>query len=183
MIDGYKFSGLLAVAILLIGLSYIVLRWPKGRHTTFSQHVAGRKQSIWYYAGLFAVTLPILNLFFLVWFIPTFEISSWFGVLFAIASLAQIMCTLIPETGGRHSEYHRLLAGISAILLIPVLSLAMFSPLVSDIYKLLSGAMLVIMLAIVILVAIQKGEPRNFLILQILYFSSFFVPILCITYL
>lgn len=62
----YKLFGILAVSILAVGLSLVVVKWPRSRHFTFSQHVAVSKQSILYYVGLFTVVLPLLVLFFYV---------------------------------------------------------------------------------------------------------------------
>lgn len=179
----YKLFGILAVSILAIGLSFVVVKWPKSRHFTFSQHVAVSKQSILYYVGLFAVVLPLLILFFLRWFVPEFKISNWFSVLMIASSVAQLACTLVPETGGRRSEYHRALAGISAILLLPALTLLLFSQQIETLGKIISTLGLITMLAVILSVAVHKGKPRNFLLLQSLYFTAFFLPILSVAYL
>lgn len=179
----YKFFGLLAVSILTIGLLFVVVKWPKSRHFTFSQHVAGSKRSILYYVGLFTLVLPLLILFFLRWFVPEFEVSVWFSVLVIASCIAQLACTLVPETGGRRSDYHRVLAGISAVLLLPALALLLFSPLIYGLNKILSILGIITMLVVIFTVALQKGNPRNFLILQSLYFTAFFLPILSVAYL
>ena len=184
MVDSdYKLFGILAVSILAVGLSLVVVKWPKSRHFTFSQHVAVSKQSILYYVGLFTVVLPLLVLFFLRWFVPEFELTVWFSVLVVASSVAQLACTLVPETGGRRSEYHRALAGISAILLLPALTLLLFSQQIDTLGKIISTLGLITMLAVIFTVAVHKGKPRNFLILQSLYFTAFFLPILSVAYL
>lgn len=33
----YKYYGLLAVCILLSGLTFVLVRWPRGKHATFSR--------------------------------------------------------------------------------------------------------------------------------------------------
>jgi hypothetical protein len=161
----YKFFGLLAVGILTVGLSFVVVKWPKSRHFTVSQHVAVSKRSIIYYVALFTLVLSLLILFFLPWFVPEFEAIVWFSVLIIASCVAQLACTLIPETGGQ-SDYHRVLAGISAILLVPALTLLLFSPLIDSLNKILITLGILTMLVVIFTVAVQKGNPRNFLILQ-----------------
>lgn len=181
--DNYKFLGLLAVFILAIGLAYILIEWPKNIHATFSQHVAVRKQSIVYYAVLFGTILSLLVLFFLRWFVPALHLSIWFSVFVITSSVAQLACTLIPEIGGRRSTYHRLLAGLSATLLIPASTLLLFSENISIVNKATATVGLGVMLLVVFIVSLRKGEPRYFLILQIAYFMAFFIPIMTTAYL
>lgn len=178
----YKYFGLVAVAILVAGLAFVVRRWPRGVSYTFSQHVALRRSSQIYYAALFFVTMPLLVLFFVKWFVPEYNISHWFTALVASSAIAQCACTLVPETGGTRSHTHRALAGMSAVLLIPallVLLSAGFS-VVQNTGILLSAAILA---GIAAIVALSRGEHRYFLVLQTLYFAFFFAPILFISYL
>lgn len=177
-----KHLGLIAVFILYSGAAFVVWRWPQGKHATLSQHVALRRQSILYYILLFTVVLSLLIPFFFYWFMPTFEISVWFGVFIAIAAVAQYACTLIPEIGGWKTRYHRLLAGISAVSLVPASILLLFTDTVSGIGKLLTLVGLVIMVSIATLLLKGNGQHSHFLILQFCYFGAFFVPVLFIIY-
>lgn len=179
----YTYLGLLAVSILVVGLAFVVIHWPKDRHATFSQHVAVRTQSIIYYVALFAIVLPLLTLFFINWFVPTFQVSPWFTILVIASSTAQIACTLIPETGGWRSQYHRALAGISGLLLLPALALLLMSSVLDTTDKILVSVGLSSMVMVLLTVIAKKGMPRNFLLLQAGYFSAFFIPVLYIAYL
>lgn len=178
----YKYFGLLAMVILTLGLLFVVRRWPRGVGYTFSQHVALRLSSQIYYAALFFVTMPLLVLFFVKWFVPEFAVSQWFTALVILSAIAQCACTLVPETGGLRSHIHRALAGVSAVLLIPallVLPSASFSTAQNAAF-LLSAAILA---AIAAIVALNGGQHRYFLLLQTLYFAFFFAPVLYISYL
>ena len=178
----YKYLGLLATIILAAGLVLIVLKWPQGRHWSFSQHVATRRHTIVYYTLLFGIALPLLLLFFLRWFMPEFELSAWFGFIIVTSSLFQFACTLIPEIGGWKTRYHRLLAGISAILLIPALSILLLADSVELLSKLVTAISLAIMLGIIYVLSKGKGQHQQFLLLQSAYFAAFFIPILFIAY-
>lgn len=178
----YKYFGLLAVIILVSGLAFVALKWPEGRHLSFSQHVAKHKGRIIYYSILFAVALPLLLLFFLGWFIPTFNLSFWFGLFIVASSVTQYACTLIPEAGGWKTRYHRLLAGASAIFLIPALFTLLLSNSIEIVAKLVIFVSLAIMLGVIFQLAKNKGQHHQFLLLQSAYFIAFFVPILLIAY-
>lgn len=178
----YKYLGLIAITILTLGLAFVALKWPEGKHLTFSQHVAKNMHRIIYYNLLFTIVLPLLLLFFWGWFIPTFDISTWFGVLIVASSVTQYTCTLIPEVGGWKTRYHRLLAGASAIFLVPAQLLLLFANNVEILSKIVVAISLCIMLAVIFLIAINKGQHKYFLLLQSLYFTAFFAPIILVTH-
>ena len=178
----YKYLGMLAVIILILGLSFVAIKWPEGKHLSFSQHVAKRKVRIIYYSVLFAAVLPLLLMFFLSWFAPTFKLSAWFGIFIVVSSATQYVCTLIPEVGGRKTRYHRLLAGASALFLVPALLVLLFSNTIEPIEKLVIIVSLCIMLGIIFAISKNKGQHKQFLLLQSLYFGAFFVPILLVAY-
>lgn len=173
----------LAMVILVIGLIFIIYRWPQSKDKSFSQHVAIHKVSIIYYILLFSAVLPILILFFFGWFMPTFGLSAWFGFFVGLASITQYACTFIPETGGWKTKYHRILAGTSAISLLPALALVLQSDSIKLVSKTLVLFCLFCMTIIVVLLVRDKGVHRKLLFLQSAYYAAFFAPILIITYL
>jgi hypothetical protein len=178
----YEFFGFLAVLILIAGLGFVVWRWPHGKHKTFSQHVAWHKSATLYYFALFAVALPILDLFFVKWFVPTFNINGWFNVFVLTSSAFQIACTLIPETVGWRVRLHQLFAGLSAVLLLPALGLVVTSQHVTTASRVISAATLAIMLGIIGLVKLVRGKHSHLLIFQSAFFVAFFITILYISY-
>jgi hypothetical protein len=178
----YKYFGLLSFAILLCGLTFIVWRWPQGKHVTFSGHVAVARYKIIYYIVLFAAALPLLMLFFIKWFAPTFNLSGWFSISLIISAVAQQACTLIPETGGWKTRWHAILAGISAFSLLPPLILILTTNQIPTIGRVVTFISLLCMASIVTIVAIHKGAGHH-LTLQAAYYAAFFAPILAISYL
>lgn len=179
----YKYFGLQAFLALLAGLLFIIWKWPEGKHLTFSQHVAVSKARIVYYVLLFSLVLPLLLLFFARWFVPTFALSPWFMTFMVVASLTQYGCTLIPEVGGLKTQTHRLLAGISALCLVPPLIILATADSVATMGKLLTLGSLFVMTGIIWAVALGRGKHNYFLLLQSGYFVAFFVPVLWISYL
>lgn len=171
---------MLSVLLLLAGLSFVVLKWPQGKHRTFSQHVAQHKSATIYYFFLFAVTLPLLCLFFVRWFTPTFSLSTWVNVWVISSVVFQIACTLVPETTGWRVKVHQALAGVSALLLVPVMDILARSPNIEAVGRILACLSLLSMLSIITYTV--QGKHARLLVLQSLYFAAFFVPILYISY-
>ncbi len=178
----YQYFGIVAVTILAIGLAYIPRRWPLSRNHTFSQHIARKRSSVIYYVALFAIALPLLVAFFVGWFTPTFAAPAAINILIILAALFQLACTFVPETSGSKSAWHRTFAGLSGILLLPILVLLLAVEGVSIPAKIVTLAALLIMLWCTYVVIRANGRPHNFLIIQSVYFAVFFTPILLLSY-
>lgn len=178
----YRELGAVAVFILFSGLAFTVWKWPQGKHLTFSQHVAISKYSILYYVLLFSIFLPLIVLFLVGWFMPTFHLPDVFGVLVVLSALTQFACTLIPETGGWKTRQHRLLATTSAFFLTPMLLIILAQSTVNMSGKAITLVSMLVMITIIYLLARRKGEHSHLLLLQAGYFVAFFVPIVFISY-
>jgi hypothetical protein len=183
-IPDYKYFGIYAFLILIIGLIFVIYRWPAGLRMTFSQHVARQRQSIVYYAVLFSIVLPLLLLFFIGWFMPIFHLSIWFSVFVALSSVCQLAATIIPETSGWKVTFHRFISGLSGILLIPTLSLVLTADAVSIPGKVTVLTGIIVMVSIIgtLMVTKKKMFTPSF-VHQSIYYAGFFVPILVISYL
>jgi len=177
-----KYLGLISIIILFAGLWFVVWRWPQGKHMTFSQHVAQHKSATVYYFFLFAAALPLLNIFFIKWFTPTFDLPIWFNVSAIAASVFQIVCTLVSESPGWRVRGHQLLAGISALLLLPLPMILASSSNIGITDRIVAAISLLVMLGVVIFVVRFKGKHPKLLIAQVTYFATFFTPILFISY-
>jgi hypothetical protein len=182
-VDDYKYFGLLSVVILLSGLLFVVYKWSHGTNLTFSQTVAKQKHSIIYYSTLFSIVLPLLLLFFIDWLTPEFQLSVWFSIFIVVSSVTQLFCTFIPEVGGWKTKYHRALAGISALCLIPALLFLIVSNSIGAASRAIAALSLIVMLGIIFVLIKQKGIHTHLLVLQSVYFIAFFAPILTASYL
>jgi hypothetical protein len=178
----YKHFILYSVAILLGGLLFLALRWPQGIYKTFSHHAAAQKFTTFYYAGLFLVALPVLYLFFAMYFVPHFELTSMVLYLVAASSIFQVGCTFVPETGGLKTTIHKILAGLSAILLLGVLMCLLLAPTIPQSGKFFIGTSFAVMVGIVAILTFWKRTPLPLLLLQSAYFGSFFIAMLATTY-
>jgi hypothetical protein len=178
----YKYLGLLATAILILGLAFVAYKWPHGRHKTFSQHVATQRIAVIYYCLLFLVVLPLLVAFFAGWFVPHFGANQWLTIFVILAAIFQSACTFVPETGGRKTVWHQALAGLSAICLVPAMAVLLLCPALSLAGQVAAVFALATMAGCIYLVSKAKGSPRNFLLIQCAYFAAFLLPAMLISY-
>lgn len=176
-------AGLVSFLILICGLLFTVVRWKGGLHMTFSQHVARSRWSIIYYSALFAVTLPILYVFFIEWFVPTFRLPEWFVFFVTVSVAAQFLCTLFPEVGGWKTVAHRIFTGVSGIALLPLVLMIAMSSQVTQAGTVLAGISLVAMVALLTIALRNQSGYRYALLLQVGYYALFFLVVLFVTYL
>lgn len=175
---------LIALVILIFGLSTVVLRYRTGLGSTFSQRVARDNLGIVFYCLLFLVVSPILFTFFDKWFVPYYDAPSIFLWCIGLSLLAQVACTLFPELPSRNRfvEAHRYLAGISGLLLLP----ALFSLLTvtnMSALKFVAVALCVLLMIAIILGSMHRRIRMQYaLLLQIGYYALFFAAILTLTY-
>jgi len=173
---------LLIILLLVAGLAYVPRRWPGGLHMTFSQHVARHHWSIVYYIVLFLASLPLLLWFFVAWFVPERGLPDAFIWFAAVAVVFQVACTFVPETGGIKTTIHRILTGISGITMLPLMLLLVTDWHLSTLSRVVAAAALVGMLILLsIALTHQKGYHKA-LLLQVGYYTGFFVAILTVTY-
>lgn len=164
--------GLFAITLQWLGLLFVVVKWPRGRQYTFSQHVVLHRSGIIFYIALFTITLPILSFFLLLWLQPTHHLSFWFDIFVVASVIAQYLCTFIPETTGRRAIAHRVLAGLSALCLLPATLLLLPVQKVHVLVVICSAAMLLSMAT----ATLKQGRSIS-LWLQVTYYLGFFAPI------
>jgi len=176
--------GLLSIVILILGLSFLVIHWPQGRHATFSGHAAAQRVTIWYYIALFGTSLPLLFIFFRWWFVPAFHLTYWFWLLTLGSELLQHTVTIIPEAGGWKTKWHRWLTAGSALFLLPVLGILIASNSLALSIRCVATFSLIGMLFIVAYQTFvaDKAKPKNLLLWQTAYYGLFFIPIMIATY-
>ena len=172
---------LAVVALLIVGLTLLVFRWPQGLDKTFSQHAAAQRFTIWYYFALFLVALPLLMTFVLSWFMPTLRLPGWFGLFVGLAAALQLMVAAIPETGGWKTTWHRSLTYVSSFFLAPAIILLIASPGINNVARLVAALCLAIMLGVAVDNVLGRGHD-HILIGQAAYYGAFFAALLAAAY-
>lgn len=184
--EEYKNLILLVSLITVSGLLVILKVWPYGMDRTFSQHVARHRASIIYYILLFSIILPLLLSYIFNWFIPTFNPPAIFGFLLILASVSQYGCVLVPETGGRKTFIHQMLAFLAADCLLPATFLIAMTSAVSPagrIVAMISSLFMATIIAIFVKAYTKnKGQHKYLLVIQASYFALFFITLLVATY-
>lgn len=175
--------GLLTILILLIGLTFTVTKWKGGLHLTFSQHAATNRTSKIFYSLLFLFTLPLLLFFFAAWLVPTKSLPNIFLWFSAMAVFFQIACTWIPEEGGRKTVIHRILTAISGVALLPLMGIIALATNLSITIRSAAGIGLGVMLTLLSIALRNQKGYRYALLLQLGYYTVFFLIILLVTYL
>lgn len=174
--------GLLSFILLVAGLGVIAVKLPGGLSKTFSQRVANNKVIELLYSLLFLVALPILYLFFAVWFVLSLNVPQYFLVFAAIAVIFQILCTWIPERGGRITTIHRILTSISGIALLPMIFMIATTQSILASLMIISWIALIGMLVLLTIALLNQRGFRYALLLQVGYYALFFAVILLATY-
>lgn len=173
---------LLALLILVVGLILTINKLPAGMDLTFSQRVANNKQAEILYSLLFIVTLPILFIFFVIWFVPTTGISPSFLWFAAIAVVSQVVCTWIPERGGTMTTVHRIFTGISGIALIPMVAIIATSDSITSAVRAIAWIILTLMIVLLSVALINQKGFKYALLLQVVYYALFFTILVLTTY-
>lgn len=159
------------------------MKWPGGLDVTFSQRVAVSRGAKIFYSLLFLLTLPLLLWFFIAWFVPELKLNNAFVWFASIAILFQIACTWFPEEGGVKTIIHRVLTGISGVALLPLVIIIGLSPHPSSVAKNVAWVSLCCMSFLLAIALANQKRYRWALLLQLGYYSLFFVTILTATYL
>lgn len=175
--------GLLTFLLLIAGLTFTVTKWRGGLHMTFSQHVAKKRSSKVFYSMLFMTTLPLLMVFFAAWLVPTKNLPIEFLLFATIAVVFQIICTWFPEVGGTKTVIHRILTAISGISLLPLIYIIATAASISMTIRNASWIGLLLMSTLLIIALRNQKGHRYSLLLQIGYYTIFFIVILMATYL
>lgn len=173
---------LLSFIVLIIGLLVTAVKLPGGLSKTFSQRVANNKITEILYSLLFVAVLPGLYMFFAGWFVPVTNVSQTFLLFAAVAVFFQIICTWVPERGGKMTFIHRILTGLSGISLLPmVLIIATTNSMIYEL-RFVAWISLVLMIGLLAIALVNQKGFRYALLLQVGYYTLFFAVILLVTY-
>lgn len=135
-----------------------------------------------YYSLLFIISLPILYVFFVFWYVPSRSLPYYFIWFITAATMFQIGCTVIPETGKVKTIIHRLLTGISGAALLPAIFIIAIAANLPNITRAVAWLIAFIMTILLCIALANQRGYRWALLLQIGYYGAFFAAILVTTY-
>ncbi len=170
-----------SLAILISGLLGLLVWKGFSIKRTFSQKAATSQASTIYYSLLFAVAIPLLYLFFTTDLMPRLQLETEFYVIMTVSLVAQFLCTLLPERG-RTIMAHRVVTGISGVLLLPMLLIIALSGNTTLTEHIMTIFSLLCMTGLLIIAGVNQLEHRHALLFQVGYYVLFFAPIILMAY-
>lgn len=162
----------IALAVLVVGLCFLVYRWPRGGvHATFSHHAATSRASTLYYVVLFSLTLPLLSIWCSYWFIPQHDLPSWLGLVLVAGCVFQLAAAVVAECPPNATK-HRAITALSMVCMMAlVITLYVYSQ------PLFIAGCVAIMVGLVMYAA-QHGERTRYqLFVQAAFYTCFFAAI------
>ena len=160
-----------------ISLLILLTKWPRVRNRSVSQHSAAFKESYRFFTTVQVIVGIITYIFVIRWFIPTFDLTLLFTIIYTLMALLQISSALIPDTmTGRSSKVHLFLANYMALGMFFAALLLCFSPAIHGLSKIVVIVTTLYMLVCGLVIAQKKGRPHllpNYLIIQIIYIVGF----------
>ncbi len=174
--------GLISVTALIIALIYAQIKWGPDYSKTFSRLIAQKQSSIIYYFAVFFIFLSLFSFFIISSFIPKMNLSIVFTWVYLLGVISQLICVIIPETGGYKTKIHLAAAGVmsTSVLaqIILLISLGHLSP-----FGLIVCAFSLVMMVLVWLVIVLKHNWTKYeLALQSMYFISYLGALVVVYY-
>jgi hypothetical protein len=177
-----KSLGLISVIALIISLIYAQLKWGPDYSKTFSRLVAQRRSSVIYYFIVFSIFLTAFSIFMTTSFIPQFTLTGLFTWVYFLGVASQLICVIIPETGGYKTKIHLAAAGImSSSVLLQMVLLATLAHL-SLLSIITCTISLLIMISIWLIIMFKHDLMRYELGLQSIYFICYLGTLVFVNY-
>ncbi len=168
---------LICLIIFWSALIFLITYWPRSGNKSISQHAASHRSSYIFFTIVQAPIGFILWVFMLKWFIPHFQLSTLFTIVYTITAWLQIVVSFIPDRmKGKTSVIHLHLANEFALGMFILAVLLCFAPTIHGLSKLLFVLTALYMVYSVYILYSIKGKPHllsNYLYLQIAYIVSF----------
>lgn len=172
--------GVIALALLFIIATFILLKWPPSKRQSFSENVARKPASQWLFSISFTIVTFLYYTFLAFWLGPHLAVMPVYYFLVGASFIAQLVLTWIPARGNRMLKVHTYAALVVAIIML--LLVGTMLPSLSLLQALLSGLFLLFGLVLAYLYIFVPKARRNYLLFQLVYFASFWLLILFLTY-
>lgn len=182
----WPYVALISLSAFWIGLAILLTKWPRHNHRSISQHAAASKESFRFFTLIQSAVGLITYLFIILWFIPAFNLSFVFGLLYSIVAWLQIISAFIPDNvTGPKSVLHSKLAYSFAVGMIIISIILSTTSTISTFGRVLFAltSMYMFYAMLKYLRAKKRSEElHNYLILQVIFIVSFQVSILTSTF-
>ncbi len=170
-----------SLGVLIVGLLGLLIWKGFAPDRTFSQKAATSISSLIYNSLVYALALPLMYLFFTRIFIPQQDLGNIFFILMVCSLGAQFVCTLLPERGATAIP-HRIVTGISGVLLLPLLIILAASEQTTNNERIIISLSVAMMLVLLVVGLMNQRGLRYALLAQVAYYVLFFAPIVLMVY-
>lgn len=180
-VEAYKNLAAVALAIFWVTTLIMIYRVQAGSTKTISSHAATSKKAAILFGLITASTMAMLILFSVRWFVPTFQFAWFYGVLLVAIWFLFGLAGVFPDTKNLAHRIHSFSATGASILLLPAIFLMALNTHIDSVVRGFVLVATVIMLVIGYLLAIKRQRHRV-LIYEALYFLTFDIAMLVVTY-
>jgi hypothetical protein len=177
--------GLIAL-ILLIPLGIIIPRkWPLKRGLSVSENIARHNASQLFFSLAFTPVTILYYSFLALWLGPHYNIAVGYYYILLIAFVAQLILTWVPARGRRLIQIHTNASYIVAIAMLAITGLILFgsrTP-ISLFLFIASWLFLAMGLTMTFIYLLIPKARKDYVVYELVYFLSFWIFILLLTYL
>lgn len=181
-VEAYKYLGIIIIALAWLIGGVVVYKWPGGKHMSVSRHAASNKTAYYIMAIMQTIGFPILALWVVEWFSPTFHKSVLFNTLNLVMISGFLLAAWVPDIKGIRRRIHELSAYGAAFLMIPICLIILLSARASSLAHLISAVAVIYMLTSFLLFVFKEKVREYHLYFQVVYIALFDVSILVAAY-
>lgn len=177
-----KTLGLISVIVLIISLVYAQIKWGPDYTKTFSRLVAQKRSSVIYYFAVFFVFLSAFSIFIVTSFIPQFNLTGLFTWIYFLGVISQLICIMVPETGGYKTKIHLVAAGVMSASATTQVALLIFLANLSLWSLIICILSLLVMASIWVVIILKHNLMKYELGLQSFYFASYLSSLMFVSF-
>jgi hypothetical protein len=186
-VEWLRWAGAAILSAMLLFGAFILIRYPLGKQSSISRHIASNP---WHYllmALLLSVGGGIFYAFLVFWLVPTYHISVFIYVLLAIAFVAQLILAWVPDklpTTPSHRRLHLLhfTAGttVAVIMMLSLYFLCAAFEHLPDISRVFVIASTIFSTGCIALYTFSRKSRRYFLWLESVFILLFSASMFCL---
>ncbi len=179
----FQHFALLSFLFAIAGVAVILKTYGHDRSRSISSHAAGQRTSYWLFLASITAAVVSFYAFTLFWLLPVVEISGITAAFIALALLLLIATAIIPDSGGKKSLWHGIVAWSMAVLLLLVVIGLLLSQVLSPLSQGIVFLVVLYMIVDWLLFLFIKKTHQHFLLFQSTYVLSFYIAMLATAYL
>lgn len=179
----FKQFGLIAIVSMWVGTFFLLKNHSLDPGKTISKHAS---KSAKYHIAFALLELTVVSLFLIFvfcWFIPTFKLGTAYAVAAMIGFAGTVIAAFIPDKGGRLGRLHGVGAYGMAMSLLAMNLILSTSPKINLLTQIILYVSLAYMIIGTLIAILRPSFFRgNALILQVIFFLAFHIPIILAVY-